>query len=125
PALTRLLATPSREAPPAMVAALAEPPTEPAEARRPPSEIDEEALVSALRANRWSVRPTARQLGISKTSLYELIERSTRIRKAADVSPDELRRAHTACAGDVLAMSDALEVSPSGLRLRLKELGLR
>jgi len=96
-----------------------------ARARRAPSEIDEDALLAALRANRWSVRPTARDLGISKTSLYTLIEQSRRIRKAADLDATELQAAYGTCGGDVAAMSDRLEVSSSGLRLRLKELGLR
>ena len=125
PALERLL-SPATEA----VTREQSPATEvqePAAARahRAPSEIDEAALLAALRANRWSVRPTARDLGISKTSLYTLIEQSPRIRKAADLDATELKAAYDACGGDIAAMSDRLEVSSSGLRLRLKELGLR
>lgn len=55
---------------------------------------------------------------------YALMEGSGYLRKARDLSVDELRACHAACSGDVNAMAERLEVSGRGLRLRLKELGL-
>jgi two-component system nitrogen regulation response regulator GlnG len=93
-------------------------------ARRRPSEIGEAALLEALRRNGWQTGATAAELGISRTSLYALIDGSRTIRKAKSVPPDELRQVFAECDGDVDVMSARLEVSRRGLQLRLKEVGL-
>ena len=95
------------------------------EPRQKPSEIGEDELVEALRANGWSVLATARALGISRTSLHELMDASPRARRPKDIPDEELRRCHAECGGDVRRMSEQLEVSARGLTLRLKSLGLR
>ncbi|WP_437528478.1 sigma-54 dependent transcriptional regulator [Sorangium sp. So ce726] len=86
-------------------------------------EVDEDALLRALRQSHWSIGPAAAALGVSRTALYRLIERSPHVRKAADIPADELMRCHHACGGDLDAMSARLEVSKRGLTLRLRELG--
>lgn len=91
---------------------------------RDPSEIGQEELVGALRENRWAVKPTARTLGVSRTSLYALIERSPAVRKASDLDREEILRAHEEHGGDLDAMGRTLEVSISGLRQRMKDLGI-
>jgi len=104
-------ATPSQPAPPRTKSQ-----------RRKPANVTEEELVDAMRANGWRIEQSAEQLNISRASMYMLIEKSTRLRTAKDLSLDELAAAHKACEGDLQAMSDRLEVSKGGLRLRLKEL---
>lgn len=89
---------------------------------RDPSEVDEEELLGALRSNRWSVKATARDLGLSRTSLYALIDRNPKVRKAGDLSREEILRARREQEGDLAAMGEALEVSTSGLQQRMKEL---
>ena len=79
-------------------------------------------LLAALRSNGWRTSATARQLGISRTTLYKLIDRHAAIRTARDVSADEIRRCKAACGDDLEAMAAALEVSPRGLLLRMREL---
>ena len=96
----------------------------PRRAYRDPAEVGEEELLAALRRHRWAVKPAADDLGVSRTSLYALIDRSETARKAADLGRDEIDAARQACAGDLEAMSERLEVSSSGLRQRMKELGL-
>ena len=81
-------------------------------------------MLAALRANRWNLRATAQALGIARTSLYVLLGRSSRVRAVSDVPPEEIRRVHAFCGGDVEAMAAELEVSERGLRQRLKDLGL-
>ncbi|AUX37811.1 MULTISPECIES: sigma 54-interacting transcriptional regulator [Sorangium] len=85
-------------------------------------EVDEDALLRALRQSHWSIGPAAATLGVSRTALYRRIERSPHVRKAADIPEDELVRCHEACGGDLDAMSARLEVSKRGLTLRLREL---
>ncbi len=101
----------------------AETPPEPA--YREPSDISEEELREILRANRWRLQPTARQLGISRSSLYALIEGSSRIRKARDLSRAEIEDCSRACGGRLERMVEVFEVSKQGLKMRMKELGLR
>ncbi len=93
--------------------------------RRKPSDVSEDQLIAALRTHRWNLKEAAAELGIPRTSLYSLLERSPRIRAAADVPPDEIRRAHARWGDDLEAMVDELEISERALRQRLKDLGLR
>ena len=90
--------------------------------RRKPAEVTEDELVEAMRANGWRIEQSAEQLNISRASMYMLIEKSSRLRTAKDVSTEELAAAHEDAGGDLDKMSEALEVSKGGLRLRVKEL---
>jgi two-component system nitrogen regulation response regulator GlnG len=113
--------------PDGILAALAGEPATPEPPRttgRKPAEIDETELLEALRRHGWRIGATADALGIAKSSLYLLIDKTPRIRKARDVSKDELVRCLEECAGDVDAAAARLEVSPRGLKLRKSELGL-
>ena len=96
----------------------------PPAAPRRPAEIRESELLAALRANRWRLQATADQLGIPRSSLYERIDRSPSIRKATDLSREEIEACAERCAGNVEAMAEELEVSEQALRRRLGQLGL-
>jgi two-component system nitrogen regulation response regulator GlnG len=89
-----------------------------------PVEITDDALVAALAAHRWKTSAAATALGISRTTLYALMDRSTRIRKARDLERDEIAACRDALGGDLDAMSERLQVSKRGLQLRMKELGM-
>jgi two-component system nitrogen regulation response regulator GlnG len=92
----------------------------------PPSDtpIDDERLVATLRVHAFQLNRTADALGISRTHLDALIARSPRVRKAKDLSRDEIERCAAATGNDHDAMAARLEVSPRGLRLRMRQLGL-
>lgn len=92
--------------------------------RRKPSDITPQELLAALRESGWEFQAAADRLGIFRTSIYDLIERSPGIRTAGSLSVEELKRCHRECAGDVNAMVRKLEVSKRALVRRLKELGL-
>jgi two-component system nitrogen regulation response regulator GlnG len=96
----------------------------PAAEYRPPSEVTDAEALEALRANRWEVKPAAEQLGISRPSLYVLIDRSPLIRKASDLTPEEIHEARDLAAGDLDTMAAQLEVSKKGLQQRMKQLGI-
>ena len=85
---------------------------------------DLEELIAALRRNRWQPKPCAEELRISRASLYNLIDRSPNVRKAADLSQEEIERAFEESAGELEAMVEALQVSKQGLKIRLREIGL-
>ncbi len=102
-------------------------PAAPEPARKPyrrPEEVGEEELLAALRANRWRLQPAAAQLGISRGSLYDRIDKSANIRKAADLSRQEIDACCQQCGGDLDAMAEALEVSKRGLQRRMTQLGM-
>jgi len=89
-----------------------------------PVEVSEDELAAALGKNAWCIARTAGYLGISRTTLYALIDRSSRIRKARDVPAEELVRCLEECGRNLDAASARLQVSKRGLRLRLQELHL-
>ncbi len=91
---------------------------------RPASEINEDELLEALAANQWLFQPTAHALGISRTALYRLVDKSTRIRKPSQLTRDELVAALDLHGGDRESMAGALRVSVKGLNQRLRQLGL-
>ncbi len=108
-------------------------PAEPVEAERLPSrsrtayrpitEITDDELVAVLRASRWNLADAAGRLRVSRTSLYALVARHGGIRKAADLSREEITAALESSGGDVDTAADALGVSPHGLKIRRTELG--
>ena len=86
--------------------------------------VSEAELVEALRSNRWEVKLAAERLGISRPSLYLLIDKFPSIRKAADLSREEILEARESCAGSLDAMVARLEVSKKGLLQRISQLGI-
>jgi two-component system nitrogen regulation response regulator GlnG len=54
-----------------------------------------------------------------------LIDACPRIRKASDLGREEIAAAAERCGGRVEAIAEELEVSKQGLKMRMKELGLR
>ncbi|MCP3063937.1 sigma-54 dependent transcriptional regulator [Myxococcus sp. K38C18041901] len=92
--------------------------------RRKPSEVGEAELLEALRACSWDLKATADFLGIPRPSVYVLIDKSSLIRTARDLSPEEITRCFQECAGDLDKMVQRLEVSRRALQRRVRELGL-
>ena len=86
--------------------------------------MDEEELFEALKSNRWELKPTAADLHISRGSLYNLIARSSRLRKASDLTRAEILECQELCDGDLDRMVEHLEISKSGLQMRMKALGI-
>lgn len=92
---------------------------------RKKEEIGEEELLEVLRAHSFELKPAAEALGISRTSLYELIASSPRIRTAAELEAREIEEALARCGGEAEAAARTLEVSLQGLKRRMKALGMR
>ena len=92
--------------------------------KRRPSQIGREELVAALQSNRYELQATAEQLGISRASVYQLIERHPHLRHTTDYTDQELTASYEACQGDLERMMETLKVSQIGLRRRLRAMGL-
>ncbi|HYX25761.1 MAG TPA: sigma 54-interacting transcriptional regulator [Thermoanaerobaculia bacterium] len=91
---------------------------------RSPQDVSEEELLAALAAHRWQPRAAARQLGISRPSLYFLLDTFPSTRKAMDLSREEIAEAGERCGGRPCEMAAMLQVSEAGIRRRMKQLGL-
>jgi two-component system nitrogen regulation response regulator GlnG len=127
PQIERLLREASRPALPASPAAAAEPANRrkaPAGSYRPPSEVPAEEILAALRRNHWEIKSAAAELGISRPSLYVLMDKLPGLRKAVDLSQAEIQEAAGACSANLDAMAVRLEVSKRGLVQRMKQLGM-
>ncbi len=98
-------------------------PRKPAKSYRPPHEVSDDELVAALKANGWRLKPTAADLGVSRGSLYVLIDRCPRIRRASELDRETIEEARERHGGDLDAMAEELEVSRYGLQRRMRELG--
>ena len=92
--------------------------------RRKPSDVTEPELREALRLCRWDLAATAKNLCISRASLYMLIERFPGFRAAGDLTEQEIVQSHRELGGDLARMSERLEVSERALLRRVRELGL-
>ncbi|HVR95621.1 MAG TPA: sigma-54 dependent transcriptional regulator [Thermoanaerobaculia bacterium] len=92
--------------------------------RRKPAEISQDELLAVLRAHRWRLKSAAEALGISRPSLYVLIEHCPAIRKAGDLKVEEIVLCHRECGGDLDLMVERLMVSRDALHRRIRELGL-
>jgi len=87
-------------------------------------DVGTDELITVLRHHRWRLRPAAAELGVSRTTLYALIDRCSAIRKAADIGRREIEQTLAEHGGDLDAVAARLEVSRHGLLLRVRELGL-
>jgi two-component system nitrogen regulation response regulator GlnG len=96
---------------------------DPSEPRRP-DQISEDELRAALAASLWRPFAAARRLGISRGSIYDLMQKSPSIHNAADLSKDRIKAGLEQADGSVEAAALELEVSSLGLRRRMKQLGL-
>ena len=129
--IDRWFQDPSEKPNKAQASAEASPPNDPpkpsrqaAKSYRPPHEVSDEELLHALRAHRFQLKPTATHLGISRASLYALIDRCPQIRRASQLEAPELETCRERHGGDLDAMAQELEVSRYGLQQRLRELGI-
>lgn len=92
---------------------------------RKPSDVREDELLAALKRNRYRLQATADDLRVRRASLYDLIEKSSRVRKASDLSAEEIQDALERHDGSVEKASEALQVSDQALRRQMGKLGLR
>lgn len=105
-----------------LLAAPAAPDVAPGREARRPADIPEAEVRQTLAENRWDVASAARQLGISRPSLYELIRRSSTLRTAQDLGKEAIDQALEDAGGDLDRAAERLEVSARGLSRRLSQL---
>jgi DNA-binding NtrC family response regulator len=92
------------------------------EAPSAPLQISHQRLLDALEHNDFQPARAARELGIARSTIYELIRRDRVVCKVADFSNQELRRLLDECQGDVAKLGARLRVSVRALHMRLSKL---
>lgn len=93
--------------------------------RRKIQDVEDQQFDEAMSYNGFEPLRVARQLGVSRTSVYRRIEASGgRYRLAKQISQDELQQALAQHAGSSGAVAAQLGVSLHSLRVRLRQLPL-
>jgi len=87
-----------------------------------PPNISDEAFRSGLESSRYEVARAARQLGISRQSVYRRIADASDLCLACELPPGEIQAALDACGGSLDAAALHLKVSRSALRAHLRYL---
>jgi DNA-binding NtrC family response regulator len=84
-----------------------------AQAARPKklAELSEASVLAALDNNGWQILAAAQELGVSRPSMYKLIESHSQVRRAEQIPPAE------ACARQLRTPSEALRRHLRGLGL--------
>ena len=123
--LVRLTPAPSGSAARMMSSAevLAPPvPAAPEPPRRKPSELTDADVLDAMAGNDWNIQAAARALGISRPTMYKLLDAHGEIRWAERISAAEIERALAACDGDVARCAVVLKTPTESLRREVRRL---
>lgn len=88
------------------------------------AQIDHAAVLAAMQAHAWQISAAALALGVSRPSMYKLLESHPEIRRAEQIPLDEIRQA-LAQSGQQLAPCATLLKTPcEALRRHLQALGV-
>lgn len=88
------------------------------------AEVGDAAVLAAMDNNQWRIRGAALELGISRPSLYKLLEAHPRIRRPEAIGDEELRRALAQHDGELGKCAAALRTPGEALRRHLRASGL-
>ena len=78
--------------------------------------IDESAVLQAMEIAGWSVRAAARVLGVSRPSMYKLLDTHPEIRRASAIPPDQLRLTLEGNGHDIVRCASVLKTPGEALR---------
>jgi transcriptional regulator with AAA-type ATPase domain len=98
--------------------------TSAAQSRRSLASIGDDDVLRAMEENGWQISGAAQQLGVSRPSLYKLIEAHAGIRPAALIPEAEIKGAMLAHGADVGVCASQLKTPVEALRRHLRVLGL-
>jgi two-component system nitrogen regulation response regulator GlnG len=92
--------------------------------RRGLDEFTDDEVVAALHNNGWQIQGAAAELGISRPSMYKLIEGNALIRRPEEIGLDALKQGLEQGGGDVERCAALLLTPAEGLRRYLRGVGL-
>jgi two-component system nitrogen regulation response regulator GlnG len=97
-------------------------PAAPAAPRRKPSELDDADVLDAMAGNDWNIQAAARALGISRPTMYKLLDAHREIRWAERIPAAEIGAALAACGDDVARCAALLRTPTESLRREVRRL---
>ncbi|MYM21859.1 AAA domain-containing protein [Duganella sp. FT135W] len=83
-------------------------------------DVSQHDVLQAMRENAWCVQYAAQALGVSRPSMYKLLEAHPAIRRVEQIAADELRHAWESSAGDVDICAARLQTPAEALRRHLR-----
>ncbi len=90
--------------------------------RRKPSALSDADVLAAMATHEWNILAAAAALGISRPSLYKLLEDHPDIRRPETIPENDIARAMEMCAGDVERCAALLKTPAEALRRRWRRL---
>jgi len=88
------------------------------------SELSDGDLLEAMEKSQWQILAASKMLGISRPTVYKLLEAHSRIRFPANISEEEIRAAWKASEGDLQRCASQLMTPAEALRRHVGLLGL-
>jgi transcriptional regulator with AAA-type ATPase domain len=92
--------------------------------RRRLADLEEGEVLAAMEKSEWYIQGAAQALGISRPSMYKLLEAHPQIRSLDRISLEEIRQAVIDCGGDVEQCASRLKTPAEPLRRHLRLLKL-
>ncbi len=80
------------------------------------TDINEQEVLAAMAANDWYIQGAAQTLGVSRPSMYKLLETHSQIRRADQIAKEEIVQALAQCGGDVDDCAARLKTPAEALR---------
>lgn len=90
--------------------------------RKKLNELSEDDIVNALEENEWNIQSAAQALGISRPSMYKLMDENSQIRRVERIPAAEIQQAWQASNSDIEACASLLKTPAEALRRHLRGL---
>ncbi|MFZ6746442.1 sigma-54-dependent transcriptional regulator [Undibacterium sp. JH2W] len=97
---------------------------QPAIPRKKLAELSDDDVLRAMENNDWYIQGAAQELGVSRPSMYKLLDNHSQIRRAEQIPTEEIRQSLETSAGDVEACAALLKTPSEALRRYLKVVGV-
>ncbi len=89
-----------------------------------PSHLSPQEVLAAMEQSHWNIQDAAQLLGISRPSLYKLLEQNPAVRQPENIDPNEIREVWQRCEGDLERCASNLKTPCEALRRHARTLGL-
>ena len=96
----------------------------PATKRKSIQDLTDEEVIAALHRNEWEIKASALDLGISRPTMYKLIDAHPAIRQPQEISIDDIKRGLQESGGELGRCAALLLTPAEALRRHLHVLGL-
>lgn len=88
--------------------------------RKKPGQLSEQDILQAMQEHDWEIQGAAQSLGISRPSLYRLLESHSQIRRPGEIPQEEIKTALAAAHSDMEACAAMLKTPVEALRRYLR-----